>query len=52
MFCALSCFTLGKRFLEAEITKCGRMINNAGTGGTETAGKIHEMDERTWDDVM
>ncbi len=30
----------------------GRMVNNAGTGGTESAGKIHEMDEGTWDFVM
>ncbi|KAL8749952.1 MAG: hypothetical protein Q9184_006606, partial [Pyrenodesmia sp. 2 TL-2023] len=28
------------------------MINNAGTGGTETAGKIHQMSEDTWDFVM
>ncbi|KAL2039857.1 hypothetical protein N7G274_007258 [Stereocaulon virgatum] len=28
------------------------MINNAGTGGTESAGKIHEMAEETWDFVM
>ncbi|KAL6714045.1 hypothetical protein ACLMJK_008539 [Lecanora helva] len=28
------------------------MINNAGTGGTETAGKIHEMKEETWDFTM
>ena len=49
MFCTLSCSTLEKRSIEAECTKCG---NNAGTGGTESAGKIHEMDERTWDFVM
>lgn len=29
-----------------------RMINNAGTGGIETAGKVHEMSEDTWDFVM
>lgn len=28
------------------------MINNAGTGGTEIAGKIHEMDEEMWDATM
>ncbi|KAL8792662.1 MAG: hypothetical protein Q9195_004722 [Heterodermia aff. obscurata] len=28
------------------------MINNAGTGGTESAGKVHEMSEDTWDFVM
>ncbi|KAL8709774.1 MAG: hypothetical protein Q9220_005560 [cf. Caloplaca sp. 1 TL-2023] len=28
------------------------MINNAGTGGTETAGKIHEMTEKSWDFTM
>ena len=29
-----------------------RMINNAGTGGTESAGKVHEMTENIWDSVM
>lgn len=52
MFRALSLFALGKQFLEIESTKCGKMINNAGTDGTECAGEIHEMDERTWDYVM
>ncbi|KAL8769883.1 MAG: hypothetical protein Q9209_004321 [Squamulea sp. 1 TL-2023] len=28
------------------------IVNNAGTGGTETAGKIHEMTEQTWDFTM
>ncbi|KAL8791247.1 MAG: hypothetical protein Q9213_000204 [Squamulea squamosa] len=28
------------------------LVNNAGTGGTETAGKIHEMTEQTWDFTM
>ncbi len=28
------------------------MINNAGTGGTESAGKIHEMTEDIWDFTM
>lgn len=28
------------------------MINNAGTGGTESAGKIHDMAEETWDFTM
>ena len=28
------------------------MINNAGTGGLDTAGKIHEMTEKTWDNTM
>ncbi|KAL8747192.1 MAG: hypothetical protein Q9190_000899 [Brigantiaea leucoxantha] len=28
------------------------MINNAGTGGTESAGKVHEMTEEMWDFVM
>ncbi|KAI4167970.1 MAG: hypothetical protein LQ343_006764 [Gyalolechia ehrenbergii] len=28
------------------------MINNAGTGGTESAGKVHEMSEDTWDFAM
>jgi len=49
---SLSFFVLGKRFFEAEMTERGRMVNNAGTGGTEAAGKIHEMDEGTWDFVM
>ena len=29
-----------------------RMVNNAGTGGTETAGKVHEMTEETYDFTM
>ncbi|MCJ1316322.1 hypothetical protein MMC15_001643 [Xylographa vitiligo] len=28
------------------------MVNNAGTGGTESAGKVHEMKDETWDFVM
>ncbi|KAI4087483.1 MAG: hypothetical protein LQ339_008891 [Xanthoria mediterranea] len=28
------------------------IVNNAGTGGTESAGKVHEMTEDTWDFVM
>lgn len=28
------------------------MCNNAGTGGTESAGKVHEMSEDTWDFTM
>lgn len=28
------------------------MINNAGIGGTENHGMVHEMTEETWDDVM
>ncbi|MCJ1476863.1 hypothetical protein MMC13_005532 [Lambiella insularis] len=28
------------------------MVNNAGTGGTESAGKVHEMTDETWDFVM
>ena len=32
--------------------RINRMINNAGTGGIETAGKIHEMTEETWDFTM
>ncbi|KAI9698832.1 MAG: hypothetical protein M1820_007339 [Bogoriella megaspora] len=28
------------------------MVNNAGTGGTESAGKIHEMPEDVWDFTM
>ncbi|KAL8727251.1 MAG: hypothetical protein Q9166_006170 [cf. Caloplaca sp. 2 TL-2023] len=28
------------------------MMNNAGTGGTESAGKVHEMSDETWDFVM
>lgn len=28
------------------------MINNAGTGGTETVGKVHEMSEDNWDFIM
>ncbi|KAL8668837.1 MAG: hypothetical protein Q9168_006551, partial [Polycauliona sp. 1 TL-2023] len=28
------------------------IVNNAGTGGTETAGKIHEMTDENWDFVM
>ncbi|KAI9792880.1 MAG: putative secondary metabolism biosynthetic enzyme [Piccolia ochrophora] len=28
------------------------MINNAGTGGTESAGKVHEMSDESWDFVM
>lgn len=28
------------------------MVNNAGTGGTEGAGKVHEMKDETWDFVM
>ena len=28
------------------------IVNNAGTGGTEGAGKVHEMTEETWDFVM
>lgn len=28
------------------------MVNNAGTGGTESAGMVHEMSEETWDFVM
>ncbi|KAI4158341.1 MAG: hypothetical protein LQ342_007543 [Letrouitia transgressa] len=34
------------------ITILRSIINNAGTGGTENAGKIHEMGEDTWDLVM
>ena len=30
----------------------GSMINNAGVGGLDTAGKIHEMTEKTWDFTM
>ena len=29
-----------------------RMVNNAGIGGTATAGAVHEMTEDTWDTVM
>ena len=32
--------------------RINRMINNAGTGGIETSGRIHEMKEETWDFVM
>ena len=28
------------------------MCNNAGTGGPEFAGKVHEMSEKTWDFTM
>ena len=28
------------------------MVNNAGIGGTEHHGMIHEMTEETWDNVM
>lgn len=28
------------------------MVNNAGTGGTESAGAVHDMSEETWDFVM
>ena len=28
------------------------MANNAGTGGTEAAGRVHEMKEETWDFVI
>jgi len=28
------------------------MVNNAGTGGTESAGVVHDMSEETWDFVM
>lgn len=28
------------------------MVNNAGVGGTENHGMVHEMTERTWDHVM
>jgi len=28
------------------------MVNNAGTGGTESAGAVHDMSEDTWDFVM
>ena len=33
-------------------TPSTRMCNNAGTGGTESAGKVHEMSEKTWDFTM
>ena len=29
-----------------------RMVNNAGIGGTEHHGMVHEMTEETWDTVM
>ena len=29
-----------------------RMVNNAGIGGTENHGMVHEMTEETWDTVM
>lgn len=25
------------------------MVNNASTGGTKCTGKVHEMEEKTWD---
>ena len=28
------------------------MVNNAGIGGTENHGMVHEMSEQTWDNVM
>lgn len=28
------------------------MVNNAGVGGTENHGMVHEMTERDWDHVM
>lgn len=28
------------------------MVNNAGVGGTENHGMVHEMTEETWDSVM
>ncbi len=28
------------------------MVNNAGIGGTENHGMVHEMTEETWDSVM
>ena len=28
------------------------MVNNAGIGGTEHHGMVHEMTEATWDNVM
>ena len=28
------------------------MVNNAGVGGTEHHGMVHEMTEQTWDNVM
>lgn len=28
------------------------MVNNADTGGTESAGTVHDMSEETWDFVM
>lgn len=28
------------------------MVNNAGIGGTENHGMVHEMTEETWDNVM
>lgn len=37
---------------KARLTRKHRMVNNAGTGGTESAGKIHEMSEETWDFTM
>ena len=43
----LICLVYFKRLLTGS-----SIANNAGTGGTEAAGKVHEMKEETWDFVM
>ncbi|KAI9658766.1 MAG: hypothetical protein M1821_002326 [Bathelium mastoideum] len=44
--------SLVKKGAEAGGGRIDVMINNAGTGGTESAGKIHEMSEDVWDFTM
>jgi len=34
------------------LNRLSSMINNAGIGGTENDGMVHEMTEDSWDNVM